>query len=65
MEHWFETEIHVRRRELLDAARASRIARLSESGRSSSIRAHAAAIAEVLSERLADLAALLRGAENA
>ena len=65
MEHWYYTEIHARRDDILKSARRRRLARLATSGRSSTVRARVAEIAETISERLAQFADDLRGTENA
>lgn len=65
MEYWFVFQIRAHRNEVLAAAERGRLARLAESGRSTSVRAHLADSAQALSERLAELASSLRGTENA
>ena len=65
MDFWFETELRARRDEILANAVRSRNVRLAESGRSIGIRAHLADGAQAMSDRLAQLALLLRGTERA
>lgn len=65
MDYWFETELRARRNELLAFARRTRLARLAEAERSSSVRARIADGAQILSDRLAQLALALRGTERA
>lgn len=64
MDFWFETEIRARHNDLLAFATRSRLARLAQSGRSTSMRARIADGAQGLSDRLARLALALRGPEQ-
>lgn len=65
MDHWYEAEVRARRYEVLASAERGRLARLAESGRSTGVRAHLADGVQVMSERLAEVASLLRGTERA
>ena len=65
MDHWYESHIRAHRNEVHFAAERGRLARLAESGRSTNVRAYLADRAQTMSERLADIAAQLRGTEHA
>lgn len=60
MEHWYSVDIERRREELHAQAARSRIIRMLESGRSSSLRRRIADSAESLSDLLAGLARAMR-----
>jgi hypothetical protein len=60
MELWLEAEIRMRRDDAFTAARARRMIRMAESGRSSSIRGRIAASAQKMSDALASVAHTLR-----
>ncbi|HTX58222.1 MAG TPA: hypothetical protein VMH02_01010 [Verrucomicrobiae bacterium] len=64
MELWLETELRVRRENVLETARRCRNLRLAESGRSSSVRAYAAGAVQLASDALANLARNLRAGEG-
>ena len=61
MELWHEAEIRVRRDDAHAYADRARMARICESGRSTSIRAIAADGVQYLSDALAGIASALRG----
>ncbi len=63
MEHWISADIQRRREELHASAERSRIVRMLESGRSSSIRERLADGAESLSDLFAGLAQAMRDRE--
>lgn len=65
MDHWYESHIRAHRNEVHTAAERGRQARLAESGRCTGVRAYLADRAQTMSERLADVAAMLRGTEHA
>jgi len=60
MELWLETEIRMRRDDAFKSAQRSRLLRLAESGRSSSVRTRLANGAQAMSDALAALARNLR-----
>lgn len=60
MELWFETEIRMRRDDAFKSAELSRLLRLAESGRSTSVRTRIADGAQAMSDALAALAQTLR-----
>jgi hypothetical protein len=64
MDLWLETEIRMRREDALTTAHRSRIARLTESGRSRGARARIANGAQALSDVLAALARSLRAGDT-
>ncbi len=61
MELWIESEVRVRRNELLVSARRAREARLCESSRSRSFRIVVADSVQTLSDALGHVASALRG----
>ena len=60
MDLWLHTEVRTRREDALRSVHRRRLAKLAESGRSTSIRARIADAADVLSVALAGLARSLR-----
>lgn len=64
MDYWFETESRMRRDDAVETANRSRLIRLAESGRSTSVRARVADGTQAMSDALAALARKLR-AEDA
>jgi hypothetical protein len=60
MDLWFETEIRMRRDDAFKSAQRSRLLRLAESGRSTSVRARIANSAQAMSDALATVARTLR-----
>src|SRR5579863_1840491 len=60
MDLWFETEIRMRRDDAFKSAERSRLIRLAESGRSTSVRTRIADGAQAMSDALAALAQTLR-----
>ena len=65
MDFWLETEIRMRREDADKTANRSRLIRLAESGRSTSVRTRIANGAQSLSDALASLAHNLRSSETA
>ena len=65
MDYWFHTEIRMRRNDVLKSADRSRLIRLAESGRSSTVRGRIANGAQAASDALAALARTLRTGETA
>jgi hypothetical protein len=65
MDLWYQTEVRMRRDDALDSARRSRLIRLAESGRSTSVRARIANGAQALSDALAGVARSLRAEDPA
>lgn len=65
MDYRLEAELRARRDEIFAFAKRRRLIRLAESGRSIGLRARIANGAQMLSDRLADIAALVRGTERA
>ena len=65
MDYWFDTEIRMRRDDVLKSADRSRLIRLAESGRSSTVRGRIANGAQAASDALAALARTLRSGETA
>lgn len=65
MDFWLETEIRMRREDADKTANRSRLIRLAESGRSTSVRTRIANGAQTLSDALASLAHHLRSSETA
>ena len=63
MDLWYQTEVRMRRDDALDSARRSRLIRLAESGRSTSVRTRVADGAQAMSDAFGALARMLR-AEN-
>jgi len=64
MDYWFETESRMRRDDAVETANRSRLVRLAESGRSTSVRTRVADGTQAMSDALAALARKLR-AEDA
>ena len=64
MDLWYEAEIQMRRDNALDSARRSRLIRLAESGRSTSVRTRIANGAQALSDALAGVARTLRAEDS-
>ncbi len=60
MEFWHETEVRMRREDAVENAHRSRLMRLAESGRSTSVRGCIADGAQVVSDALASFARTLR-----
>lgn len=65
MEFWPEAEIRMRRDDAYETANRSRLIRLAESGRSTSVRTRIADAAQKMSDALASLAHTLRSGETA
>jgi len=65
MDFWIETEIRMRRTDADKTANRSRLIRLAESGRSTSVRTRIADGAQSMSDALASLAHSLRAGETA
>ena len=65
MELWYESEIRMRRENVLENARRRRLMRLAESGRSTGVRTHIANGAQAMSDALAAVARTLRAGETA
>ena len=65
MDLWLEAEIRVRRGDILENARRSRLSGLVESGRSTGLRIRVADSAQAMSDSLAALARSLRNGEAA
>jgi hypothetical protein len=64
MDLWLRAEVRTRRHDALRFAHRRRLARLAESGRSTSIRVRVADTADILSDALAALARSLRAKER-
>jgi hypothetical protein len=64
VELWFETEIRMRRDDALRDAHLRRLNRMTESGRSTSIRTRIADGAQSLSDALANLARAMRDSQT-
>jgi hypothetical protein len=60
MDYWLETESRMRRDDAVETANRSRLIRLAESGRSTSVRTRIANGAQAMSDLLATLARSLR-----
>ncbi len=60
MDYWFEVESRMRRDHVVETARSSRMIRVAESGRSTSVRTRIANGAQALSDALATVARVLR-----
>jgi hypothetical protein len=60
MDYWLETESRMRRDDAVETANRSRLIRLAESGRSTSVRTRIANGAQAMSDVLATLARTLR-----
>ena len=60
MDYWLETESRMRRDDAVETANRSRLIRLAESGRSTSVRTRIANGAQAMSDLLANLARTLR-----
>jgi hypothetical protein len=60
MDYWFEIESRMRRDHVVETARSSRMIRVVESGRSTSVRTRIANGAQALSDALATVARVLR-----
>lgn len=65
MEFWHETEVRMRRDDAVETAHRSRLMRLAESGRSTSVRGRIADGAQAMSDALASLARNLRAGNSA
>lgn len=60
MDYWFEIESRMRRDHAVETARRNRMIRVTESGRSTSVRTRIANGAQALSDAFATLARVLR-----
>ena len=60
MDYWFETESRMRRDDAVETANRSRLVRLAESSRSTSVRTRIADGTQAMSDALAALARKLR-----
>lgn len=60
MDYWFETESRMRRDDAVETAHRSRMIRVAESGRSTSVRTRIADSAQAVSDAFAALARVLR-----
>ena len=65
MDYRLAAELHARRDEIVAFAERRRLIRLAESGRSTALRARIANGVQHLSDRLANIAAFVRGTEHA
>jgi hypothetical protein len=63
MELWLEAEIRIRRDDVLESVRRSRLSRLAASGRSTRFRIRIADSAQAMSDSLAAVARSLRNGE--